>query len=128
MIYHEDPENTKSPTLGPRLTAEKHLLDPLHPSLVYTCCFKAKQNGTSDTHDCDRHHVYYVRQVVSQRYHEYMKSGADEVRSTYYRAPSSQNDSKLTSLRPSRLQVEPYPGLRQNSRVVDSSGRGGESR
>lgn len=82
MIFHEDPKNTKSPTLGPRLTAEHHLMDPLHPSLVYTCCFKAKQDGTSDTHDCDRHHVYYVRRKVAERYKEYMESGATEVTNT----------------------------------------------
>ena len=102
MIFHEDPGNIKSPTLGPRLTAHRHLLDPLDPALVYTCCYKAEQNGASDTHDCDRYHVYYVRKVVARRYCEYMKSGADEVRSTYYeyRVPSSQNASQLTSLRP----------------------------
>ena len=130
MIFHEDPGNIQSPTLGPRLTARKHLLDPLDPVLVYTCCYKAEQNGTSDTHDCDRNHIYYVRQVVTQRYCEYMKSGANEVRSTCYRAPCSQNASQLTSLRPSCLPVEPYPGFQQNSKVVDSSGhgRGGERR
>ena len=80
MIFHEDPENTRSPTLGPRLTAEHHLMDPLAPTLKYTCCYDAEQNGTLGTHDCDRHHIYYVRREVAKRYIEYMKCGATEVR------------------------------------------------
>ena len=78
MIFHEDPNNTKSPTLGPRLTHE-HLKDALDPTLKFTCCFLAEKSGTLDTHDCDTHHIYYVRKVVAQRYIEYVQSGADEV-------------------------------------------------
>ena len=80
MIFHEEPDNTESPTLGPRLTAEHHLMDPLAPTLKYTCCYDAEQNGTLGTHDCDRHHIYYVRREVAKRYIEYMKCGATEVR------------------------------------------------
>ena len=80
MIFHEDPKNTESPTLGPRLKAEEHLLDPLHPMIKYTCCTEAEQDGTLDTHDCDRHHIYYVRREVAKRYAEYMNSGAIVVR------------------------------------------------
>ena len=79
VIFHEDPENMESPTLGPRLTSDKHLMDPLDPKLVYTCCAKAENDGTLDSHDCDRHHVYYVRQEVAKRYLEYKNSGASEV-------------------------------------------------
>ena len=79
MSFHEEPENIESPTLGPLLTAEHHLKDPLDPKLMYTCCFFAGQNGTLETHDCDRHYIYFVRRVVSNRYIEYMKSGAVEV-------------------------------------------------
>ena len=78
VIFHEEPENTQSPTLGPRLTAAQHLLDPLDPKLTYTCCVFAKEDGTLDTHDCDRFHVYYVREVVAERYLEYVESGATE--------------------------------------------------
>ena len=80
MTFHENPQNIKSPTLGPRLTADAHLMDPLDPTLEFTCCSLAKQHGVLDTHDCDRYHVYYVRREVAKRYREYMKSGAIEVR------------------------------------------------
>ena len=80
MIFHEDPGNMDTPALGPRLTAEDHLKDPLDPALVFTCCQKAKKNGNLDTHDCDRHQIYFVRRKVARRYIEYMESGADEVR------------------------------------------------
>ena len=78
MMFHEDPENVWAPTLGPRLIAEEHLLDPLHPSLVYTCCALANMQNVRK-HDCDRYHIYYVRREVARRYIEYMKSGATEV-------------------------------------------------
>ena len=80
MMFHENPQNTESTMLGPRLTAETHLMDPLDSTLEFTCCYLAKQNGVLDTHDCDRYHVYYVRREVAKRYREYMKSGAIEVR------------------------------------------------
>ena len=79
MLFHENPQNTESPTLGPRLRAETHLMDPLDPELQYTCCYLAKERGILDTHDCDRYHVYYVRREVAKRYREYIKSGAIEV-------------------------------------------------
>ena len=72
----KSPRIIESPTLGPLLAAEHHLKDPLDPTLMYTCCSVAGQNGTLDTHDCDRHYIYFVRRVVSNRYIEYMKSGA----------------------------------------------------
>ena len=83
MTFHEDPDKIESPTLGPLLTAQQHLKDPLDPSMKYTCCFIAEQSGTLDTHDCDRHYIYFVRRVVTNRYIEYMKSGAVEVRSEH---------------------------------------------
>ena len=79
LIFHEDPEDTESPTLGPRLTAKQHLMDPLESTVEYTCCFLAKKDGTLDTHDCDRHHIYYVRRAVAMRYQEYVNSGGNEV-------------------------------------------------
>lgn len=79
VIFHEDPDNLEAPTLGARLTSDQHLLDPLDPKLVYTCCAKAQNDGTLDSHDCDRSHVYYVRAEVAKRYLEYKNSGASEV-------------------------------------------------
>jgi hypothetical protein len=79
MMFHEDPKNTGSKTLGPRLKAQDHLLDPLHPTIVYTCCVLAKDKGMPK-HDCDRYRIYYVRREVAKRYMEYMKSGALTVR------------------------------------------------
>ena len=80
VTFHEDADKIQCPTLGPLLTAQHHLKDPLDSKLKYTCCLMAKQNGTLDTHDCDRHYIYFVRRVVTNRYIEYMKSGAVEVR------------------------------------------------
>ena len=75
----------RSPTLGPRLTAEHHLKDPLDPTIEYTCCFNAKkQNPTLDTalletHDCDRYRIFPVRHAAAKRFLEYVKSGSNEV-------------------------------------------------
>lgn len=115
MVFHEDPDNLESPTLGPLLAAEHHLKDPLDPTLKYTCCSVAEQNGTLDTHDCDRHYIYFVRRVVSNRYIEYMKSGAAVVRNagTEIGMPSHDSVTYLTvHLHPT---VESNCGLRQTS-------------
>ena len=91
MIFHEDPENTESPTLGPRLTAEHHLKDPLDPAIEYTCCLNANYKDPTldeallDTHDCDRYRIFPVRRVVAKRFLEYVKSGSNEVGNVFKR-------------------------------------------
>lgn len=60
---------------GPVLKAQD-LKDPLDASIEYTCCHYAKKDGTLDTHDCDRHHIWHVRRTVAKRYLEYVRSGS----------------------------------------------------
>ena len=124
VIFHEDPGNTKSPALGPCLTAEDHLKDPLDPNIVYKCCEDAKKQnagagtGPLNTHDCDRYRIYPVRRKVARRYIEYMNSGADEVRSRSKNRPHAPLPSSLPCTM-CHLIVGPNSGIRQNPRVGD---------